>query len=193
MEKQNLKTTNYLINIIVRHIRDFFLIIDGQQVNTCVLNVYNNVECDNPKFTAFSPSFTLYTKPNLAFPSTKGYSRFGILHQQMLQFVKVVSKRAITFCQSFQLAIELFGIVERNHRLFCLCPQFGHQIVKRSKIPASKLSILSLPIAKFDCFCHEFLFRFDSISFGRKPVYCYTFKRSQNLFETWNETHIFNV
>ena len=69
-----------MINIFIRNIRYFFLIIDGKQVHTCVRCFNNNIERNNSKSATFTSTLTLYTKSDFAFTTTKGNSNIRILH-----------------------------------------------------------------------------------------------------------------
>ena len=79
--KTILKVLDDLINILIRNIGYLFLIIDGKQVNTCIRCFNNNIERNNSKAAPFSSAFTLNTKSDFAFSTSKGDSNIRILHQ----------------------------------------------------------------------------------------------------------------
>ena len=65
-----LKIADYLINVFVRHIGNFLLIINCKQIDTCVCCFYNDVQSDYAKTSSFTATFACNSKSNLSFTAT---------------------------------------------------------------------------------------------------------------------------
>ena len=188
-----LKVLDDLINIFIGNIRYFFLIIDGKQVNTCVRCFNNNIERNNSKATPFTSTFTLNTKSDFAFSTSKGDSNIRILHQFMLQSINVISERVITLSQTLSLSMELFSKIESYHKLLGFCSKFLNQCVKRGKIFACETPFLRLAIAFINSFVDKGLL---CLYFCRGCVQAfdgYPFDSPQYLLQTGKKACIFNV
>ena len=142
-----LKILYYLANIFFRYILDFFLVINGKKVDTSICGFNNNIQRYDPKSTSLATTFALNPKTNLALTSTKRYSNIRIDLQFVLKSVNIISKRAVSFCQTFCLSIKLFSIIESYHSLLSFCSKLIDQIVKRSKPFASEMTFLHFTIA----------------------------------------------
>ena len=171
----------------------FFLIIDGKQVDTCVSCLNQHIKRNNPKTSTFASSFALDSKTNFPLASTKRISNLRILHQFMLQIINVIGQRTITFCQSFCLAQEFFGIIECHHRVLCFCLQFLNQCVERCEILACKTSFLGFLKATGNGSCDECFFSFHLRLMGDQLINGHSFDCCKYLFQTWNEACILDV
>ena len=190
---RQLKVANNLIDILLRDILYFLLIIYGKQVDTCVSCLNQHIKCNNPKTSTFSSSFAFDTKTNLPLTSTKRISNFRILHQFMLQIINVIGQRTITFCQSFCLAQEFFGIVECYYRVLCFCLQFLNQCVERCEILACKTPFLGFLKATGNSTCDESFFGFNLRLMSNQLINGHSLDCCKYLFQTGDEACILDV
>ncbi len=188
-----LKILYNLVNIFFRYILDFLLVVNGKKVDTSVCGFNNDVQRDNPKSTSLATAFALNPKANLTLSATKRYSNIRIGLQFVLKCIDVIRKRAIAFGQSLRLSKKFFRIVESHHSLLSFCPKLINQVVKRSKSLASEITFLHFTIASGNGLCYKSLLCLN-IRFGSNQfINGYSLDCSQYLFQTWNETGIFNI
>ena len=188
-----LEILNYLINILIRDIRYFFLIIDGYQVHTCVRCINNNIECNNPKSATFTSAFTLYTKSDFAFSTSKGNTYIRVLHQFMLQSINIIGERVITLGQTLSLSKELFSIIESYHKLSSFCSKVFNQCVKRGKTFACETPFLRLAKTFSNSLVDKCLLCLYICRGCAQAFDSHTFDSSQYLFQTGKKACIFNV
>ena len=187
------KSANNLIDITIRNVFYFFLVIDGKKVNACVSCLNNNVQSDNPKSSPLATTFALDTKSNLTLAPTKRNSCLWILHQFKLKVVDVIGKRAITFCQTFGLTQKFLSIVKSNHSLSRFCSEFFDQCVEGSKAFARKASFLSFTVASFNSLCYKGFFLLNILRGCYQPVNGHSFNSTQNLFQARKQVRILNI
>ena len=141
----------------------------------------------------FTSAFTLYTKSDFAFSTSKGNTDIWVLHQFILQSINVIGKRMVTLGQTLSLSKKLLSIIESYHKLLGFCSKFLNQCVKRCKTFASETPFLRLAITFSNglvdksllslCICRGCAQAFDS----------HAFDGSQYLFQAGKKACIFNV
>lgn len=189
----NLQVANDLIDVSFRHILNFFLVINGEQVDACVSGFNQHIERDDPQASTFSAALALDSKADFTFPTTERVANIGILHQFLLQIVNIISQRPVAFCQSLSLTQELFGIVKCHHCSLYLSTEFLNQCVEGCEILACKPSLLSIFESTSDGVGDKSLLRFGSRVARHQLVDGHPFDSKQDLLQAWHEVRILNI
>ena len=65
--KRALKAADDFVNVLVRYIRYFLLVIDGEKGDACICGFNNDIQSDDTKPSSLASTFALDTKTNFAF------------------------------------------------------------------------------------------------------------------------------